>query len=201
MVLRSAILESLQLDKQYCVRLYWSRYNWTKSTAFGHTGVVTVGQTVLRSAILESLHLDKNGEITRQDSDIFSMQMSRPNHTSLFRLEPKCHRSGRSDLSRTAEDCGVTADEREPDYRKWRSDRLRAAVAMCLQWCELSRPVWRVSGKKQRQVEEVATLIRPASALRSPYWLRRRDASRLTPALFWCYEKTRERQTVAEAVR
>jgi len=58
MVLRSAILESLQLDKQYYVRPYWSRYNWTNSTTFGHTGVVTIGQTVLRSAILESLQLD-----------------------------------------------------------------------------------------------------------------------------------------------
>jgi len=106
-VLRSAKLESLQLDKHYYVRPCWSRYNWTNITTFGHAGLVTIGQTLLRSAMLDSLQLDKNGEIRRHDFEIFSMQMSRPNHTSLFRLEPKCHSCCRSDLSRTADDCGA----------------------------------------------------------------------------------------------
>jgi hypothetical protein len=117
-VLRSVMMESLQLDKQYYVRSCWSRYSWTNNTTFGRAGVVTIGQTVLRSVMLESLQLDKNGEAIRHDFESFSMQISRPNHTSLFRLEPKCHRSGWPDLSRTADDCGVAADGREPDYRK-----------------------------------------------------------------------------------
>ena len=101
------MMESLQLDTQYYVRSCWSRYNWTNSTTFSRIGVVTIGQTVLHSALLESLQLGKNGEVRRHDFEVFSMQMSRPNHTSLFRLEPKFHRCGRSDLSRTADDCGA----------------------------------------------------------------------------------------------
>lgn len=91
MVLRSAMMESLFLDtvlRQPC----WCRYNWTNSTTASLAGVVTVGE---------------NGEVIRHDSDIFSLQTSRINHTSLFRLEPRCHRSGWSDLSRTADDCGA----------------------------------------------------------------------------------------------
>jgi hypothetical protein len=77
-LLRLAVLESLQLDKQYYVRPCCSRYNWTRT--------VKSEDTIL---------------------NFFPMQMSRPNHTSLFRLEPKYHRSGRSDLYRTADDCGA----------------------------------------------------------------------------------------------